>query len=197
MTTKSKDRNETVQVWNFRGKYASYMRDLLGDAAPYQKLFDQIYHGYVFCGLYGLLKGKRHIYDPVSDNPDKTDLMVGFRWAYAEKTGIYNYDTMRKLVLLYHRDSTQNFEDKIDCALRFDYPTNDIDDPNLISRSKYGDNSNLIDEYVLGGLDLIHEKVVATTSPQAMIDLMDEMIGEIKEGFESKLMHSMAVDETV
>ena len=195
MTTRSKAKNETLQVWNFRGKYASYMRDLLGDAAPYQKIFDQIYHGYVFCGYYGLLKGKRHVYDPITDNPDKSENVVGFRWAYADKAGLYNYDNMRKLVLLFHRDPGQSFEQKIDLALRFDYPTNDINDESLISRSKYGENSDLIDEYVLGGLELIHQKVVATTSPQAMIDLMDEMISEIKEGFENKLQAIQTEDD--
>ena len=185
MVSKSKDKNETVQVWNFRGKYATYMRDLLGGAAPYQKIFDQIYHGYVFCGLYGLIKGTRHKYDPAYDNPDKVD-QLGFRWAYADAAGLYSYDNLRKMIILFNRATSESFSEKIDNALRFDYSTNDVADEDLIEKSRYGDNSDLIDEYVLGGLELIHDKVMETTSPQAMIDLLDEILSELQQELKRK-----------
>lgn len=185
MVSKFKDKNETVQVWNFRGKYASFMRDLLGEAAPYQKIFDQIYHGYVFCGLYGLIKGVRHKYDPAYDNPDKID-QLGFRWAYADPAGLYGYDNLRKMIILFNKASNDSFSDKIDNALRFDYTTNDVIDEDLIEKSRYGSNSDLIDEYVLGGLELIHSKVIETTSPQAMVELIDEMIIELQQELEHK-----------
>ena len=185
MTSKIKTKNETTQVWNFRGKYATYMRDLLGEAAPYQKIFDQIYHGYVFCGLYGLIKGARHTYDSVLDNPGKTDV-VGFRWAYADNGGLYSYDNLRKMVLLFDKSSNVSFTDKVDNALRFDYSTNDVTDEGLIEQSRYGINSELIDEYVLGGLDLIHSKVMKTTSSQAMIVLLDEIILEVQQELDRK-----------
>lgn len=185
MVVKAKDKNETVQVWNFRGKYANYMRDLLGDAAPYQKMFDQTYHGYVFCGLYGLIKGARHKYDPAVDNPEKVDVL-GFRWTSADAGGLYSYDNMRKMVLLFDKTSGASFSDKIDNALRFDYSTNEVVDEELIEKSRYGINSDLIDEYVLGGLELIHSKVMGTTSPQAMVDVLEEIITDLEQELQRK-----------
>lgn len=59
-----RDENEVGQVWNFKGKYADFMRDLYKpDGDDYKAIFDTIYHGYAFCAMYGLLKGRRHIYD--------------------------------------------------------------------------------------------------------------------------------------
>ena len=186
MALKTKGRNDTSQVWNFRGKYADYMRYLRGDgvAPPYHGIFDEIYHGYVFCGLYGLIKGVRHKYNPQADNPNNVE-QLGFRWAYANSgIGIYNYDNFRKMILLFDRTSNRSFSDKVDNTLRFDYPTNDVSDEELIERSCYGDNSDLIDEYVLGGLELIYNKVIETASVQGMIGLMDDMIAEVQQAVE-------------
>ncbi len=176
----SKNKNETTQVWNFRGKYADCMKDLTGGAASYQKIFNEIYEGYAFCALYGLMKGRKHTYDPTIDNPNNSD-PSGFRWAYADKGGIYGYDRLRKIILLYGNPTDTPFSEKIDNALRFDYPTNDVSNENLIAKSKYGDNSEIIDEYVLGGLELIHEKVMNISSPQEMISFMRETLNEFKE----------------
>lgn len=181
MTVKTEDKNKVPQVWNFRGRYATYMRELCGEAAPYQKIFDEIYHGYVFCALYGMMKGVKHKYDPTQDNPNDVD-PKGFRWAYANAAGLYNYDNLRKLVLLFDKTPGVSFEEKVDNALRFDYSTNDVIDECLIEKSRYGKNSELIDAYVLGGLELIHEKVISATSPQSMIAILDEIMDEFREG---------------
>ena len=180
MTIKTEDKNKTSQVWNFRGKYATYMRELCGEAAPYQKIFDEIYHGYVFCALYGMMKGAKHKYDPALDNPNDVD-PKGFRWAYANAAGLYNYDNLRKLILLFDKSSNVSFDKKIDNALRFDYSTNDVVDESLIEKSCYGKNSEIIDAYVLGGLELFYEKVSSATSPQSMIVILDEIINEFKD----------------
>lgn len=178
---KIRDKNEQGQIWNFRGRFADYMKELCKpDSDDFKVIFDQIYHGYAFCALYGLLKGRRHVYDSAVDNPNDS-VVVGFRWTSADASGLYAYDNIRKMVLLYSKPSTITFEKKIDRALRFDYTTNDINDPKLLDRSMYKENSDLIDEYVLGGLELLYEKINDISSIEAMIDFMKETIGEIQE----------------
>lgn len=176
-----KDKNETVQVWNFKGKYADYMRVLYGEEHDaFHVIFDKIYHGYAFCALYGLVKGRRHVYDPSTDNPNDS-LQLGFRWTSADTSGLFSYETIRKLVLLYDRSSNLSFEEKIDRALRYDFPTNDVKDPDLVAKSLYGDNSDLIDEYVLGGLELLYDKIISISSREAMIAFMRETLDEFQD----------------
>ena len=178
---KTRDKNEQSQVWNFKGRFADYMRELCrSDSDDFKVIFDEIYHGYAFCALYGLLKGRRHTYDPMTDNPDDSP-NLGFRWAYAETSGLYAYDNIRKMVLLYSKPSSIPFEQKVDRALRFDYTTNEISDPELLSKSLYKENSDFIDEYVLGGLELLYEKISEISSIEAMIDFMKETLEEIQE----------------
>ena len=52
--SKQRDKNELSQVWNFKGKYADYMRDLISDGNDsFKVIFTEIYQGYAFCALYG------------------------------------------------------------------------------------------------------------------------------------------------
>lgn len=83
---------------------------------------------------------------------------------------------LRKYVLLYSKASNESFETKIDRALRYDFTTNDVFDPDLKSKSKYKENSDIIDEYVLGGLELIHAKIMDMSSREALIDFMNDTI---------------------
>ncbi len=176
--TKTKDKNEVGQVWNFKGRFADYMRDLTtGNQEDYKVIFDTIYHGYAFCALYGLLKGRRHTYDANIDNPNDS-LQQGFRWTSADTTGIYSYEMLRKYVLLYSKASDEPFDTRIDRALRYDYPTNDVNNDSLAEKSQYSENSKLIDEYVLGGLELLYEKISTISSQEAMIAFMNTTIYE-------------------
>ena len=184
--SKTKDKNEVGQVWNFKGRFADYMRSLTTDGrtADFKKIFDTIYHGYAFCALYGLLKGRKHEYDPKTDNPEDSP-QQGFRWTSADVSGIYSYDNIRKMVLLFEKaNPSTTFEQKIDLALRFDYKTNDVSDPDLITQSRYKDNSDLVDQYVLGGLELIHEKVNNLSTPVAMISFMNETLEEFQKAYQ-------------
>lgn len=181
-----RDKNEQTQVWNFKGKYADYMRDLYkNDHEDYKILFNEIYHGYAFCALYGLLKGQRHVYDPTVDNPNDSQ-NLGFRWAYTTR-GFYSLDDLRKYILLYSKVDNLKFDEKIDRALRFDYSTNEVSDPELLEKSQYKNNSDLIDEFVLGGLELLHSKVESISSREGMIDFMNETIQEIRDAVKSKI----------
>ena len=184
-SNKQKDKNEQAQVWNFKGKYADFMRDLnKTDHDDFKVLFDEIYHGYAFCALYGLLKGRRQIYDSESDNPNNSPPQ-GFRWSYTN-AGLYSFDNLRKYILLYSKAGNLEFDQKIDSALRFDYTTNEVSDPDLLEKSRYKENSDLIDEYVLGGLELLHSKVESISSREAMIDFMNDALKEIQDAVKSK-----------
>ncbi len=184
--TAAKDKNDVGQVWNFRGRFADYMRDLYrGDQADYRAIFEQLYDGYAFCVLYGVVKGRRHIYDVSTDNPNNSPVQ-GFRWTSASSSGLYSYDLLRKFVLLYSKVDNKNFDEKIDRALRYDYKTNDVADPELKSKSLYKDNSDLIDEYALGGLELIHSKIMEISSTQAMISFMKEALKDIQDAVKPK-----------
>lgn len=182
---KQKGPNESLQVWQFKGRFAGYMRDLLGDAEPFQKIFDQIYHGYVFCCLVGLVKGRRHEYDPKIDNPNNEE-PLGFRWTSAEGSGLYGYDMLRKMVILFDEKNHPDFPTRVDYALRFDFPTNDVTNEELRNKSKYGENGTIIDEYVLGGLEYIHEKIMDSSSPKDVIHFMMGMKEELLEVVNTK-----------
>lgn len=182
---KNRDKNELTQVWNFKGKYADFMRELLKEGDSYKAIFDEIYHGYAFCAMYGMLKGRRHKYDSSVDNPNDSQ-PLGFRWAYADGPGIYSYDNLRKMVLLYSKSSDIPFDRKIDLALRFDYTTNDVSDPILLEKSQYKNNSDFLDEYVLGGLELLHEKVLDVSSREQMIVCLNDIIQEMQTAVKNK-----------
>lgn len=184
VSLKDKDPNEVVQVWQFKGKYARYMRDLMGDAEPFQKVFDQIYHGYVFCCLIGLTKGRRHEYNPQEDNLDNEE-PLGFRWSYAEGSGLYSYDMLRKMVILFDKNLRPDFSTRVDYALRFDFSVNNVTNEDLRLKSKYGENSALVDSYVLGGLEFIHEYIMEAASPKDVIYLMIKMKDEYLEALDS------------
>lgn len=180
-SARTKEKNDQGQVWNFKGKYADYMRELTtGEGDDFKKIFDTIYHGYAFCALYGLLKGRRHIYDSKTDNPNDS-LQQGFRWAYADSTGIYSYESIRRMVLLYDRTSNCTFEEKIDRALRFDYQASDATDEGLKSKARYKENSDIIDEYVLGGLEELHSKISKINTSSDMIEFMSETLNDFQE----------------
>ncbi len=184
--TKNRDKNEATQVWNFKGKYADFMRDLLiKDGSSYKAIFDEIYHGYAFCAMYGLLKGRRHKYDPDIDNPNGSTNQ-GFRWAYADSSGLYSYDNLRKMVLLYSKSPGSSYDAKIDAALRFDYTTNDVNDPILLEKSHYKENSDLLDEYVLGGLELLHEKIMDVSSREQMVLCLQDILKEMQDAVKEK-----------
>lgn len=181
-----RDKNEVGQVWNFKGKYADYLRDLYKDeTAAYRVIFDEVYHGYAFCVLYGLVKGRRHAYDSSTDNPNNSP-NKGFRWTSANPSGLYSYDLLRKLVLLYSKVDDTDFDKKIDRALRYDYPTNDVSDAELKEKSLYKENSDILDEYALGGLELLHSKVMEISSTEEMIAFMEDTLEEIQDAVKSK-----------
>ena len=180
-SNKTKEDNDQGQVWNFKGRFADYMRELTtGDSDEYKKIFDTIYHGYAFCALYGLLKGRRHIYDPKIDNPDDSR-QQGFRWAYADSSGLYSYESLRKMILLFDKTSNCTFEEKIDRALRFDFQASDVTDDELKSKAKYKENGEIIDEYVLGGLELIHSKISKFNSSSDIIEFMNDTLKEFQD----------------
>ena len=140
--------------------------------------------------MYGLVKGQRHAYDSNTDDPNKVD-NVGFRWSSADKSGIYDYEMLRMMVLLFDKSSDKPFEDKVDDALRYDFSTNYEPDMERASKSRYADHSDLVDEYVLGGLELIHRKVVATNSNLSLIELFNEIIDDFEKEKKRRLEHVM------
>ena len=173
-SNKTKEDNDQGQVWNFKGRFADYMREpTTGDSDEYKKIFDTIYHGYAFCALYGLLKGRRHIYDPKIDNPDDSR-QQGFRWAYADSSGLYSYESLRKMILLFDKTSNCTFEEKIDRALRFDFQASDVTDDELKSKAKYKEN-------VLGGLELLHSKISKFNSSSDIIEFMNDTLKEFQD----------------
>ena len=173
--------NDSVQVYNFKGRFADYMRVLgRGTDDSFKQIFrDELYRGYAFCALYGLIKGRRHKYDPATDNPNGSE-QLGFRWTSADGSGPYKYETLRKVIIIYNKDG-RDLSERMDDALRYDYPTNGFDDPVLIEKSKYGENSLLIEQYVLGGLELIYEKVSEISSKEEMVRFIMDVRAEFNE----------------
>ncbi len=177
-----KSKNSSKQVFNFKGKYLDYLYEFQEETSVHPKLFEETYKAYVFFVYYGLVKGKKHVYDPITDASPSNLLGNGFRFSSALRAGgIYKYDTMRKMVILFDRSSEDSFDEKMDNALRFDYPVDDVDDEYLITKSKYGENSDLLEQYCYGGMDLFHSDISSIHTPEAMLEYMDGIYKEFKE----------------
>lgn len=178
-----KTKNSIKSVFYFKGIFSDYLDELQQVTSVHPKLFDEIYKAYVFCVYYGLMKGKMHKYDPdkdVASNPDRQ--LIGFRYEATNRAGgIYKYDTLRKIVILFDKSKKKSFSEKIDDALRFDYSTNNVDDEDLIKKSLYGENTDLLEQYCLGGLELFYSKVSSISTPEAMMEFMDEVKEEFQE----------------
>lgn len=185
MVTDLKTKNSVKSVFYFRGRFNDYISELQDETNTiHSKIFGETYQAYVFFVYYGLMKGKKHTYDNESDQSKdpQTKSPVGFRYEYVMRgSGIYNYDSLRKIVLLFDKSRGMSVEERVDDALRFDYSTNNVDDEDLIAKSRYGEHTDLLDQYALGGLDLFYHQVAAITTKEGFVEFMQKQMEEFSE----------------
>ena len=185
MATDLKAKNSIKSVFYFRGRFDDYFRELQDeDNEIHSKIFGETYQAYVFFVYYGLLKGKRHAFDSEKDQSSDPQAKspIGYRYEYATRgSEIFNYDTLRKIVLIFDESRGMSFKEKMEDAFKYDYPTNDVDNEEMISRSRYGDHTELLDQYALGGLDLFYKQVSSISTREGFVEFMQKQMKEFNE----------------
>ena len=157
----------------FRGRYAKMIKELTSDTPMHPKLFPDYYSAYLFGSVYGVLKGCREEYNPERDKDDSVDpATIKSQVLSNRSAGRESYDVIRKIVLFTESSRGLSFKEKIDYILRFDLPYDEHTPQELLDKSKYDQNTELFNQYALGGISLIYEKLTAASSREDLIQIM-------------------------
>ncbi len=166
--------------FQFRGRYSAYVKELTTANKMHPKIFQDYYSAYLFCAIYGSLNGTMREYNPSTDDDGTEASTIRSEVFLNKSNGLYSYDAVRKIVLLFEKSRKLDFKEKIDCALRFDLPIEDSLPESLKKQSKYNENTELFNRYALGGLELIYDKLINVSSKEDLIDTMCQIRDEFR-----------------
>ena len=169
--------------FQFRGIFSAYVKELTTANKMHPKIFQDYYSAYLFCAIYGALQGAMRDYNPSTDDDGTEASTIRSEVFLNKSNGLYSYDTIRKIVLLFDNSRKLEFKEKIDYALRFDLPIEESLPESLKRQSKYNENTELFNRYALGGLVLIYDKLVNVSSKEDLIDTMCQ----IRDDFNSAI----------
>ena len=161
-----------------RGRYYKMIKDLTSDTEIRPRLFDNMYKAYIFCAIYGLMKGRRNTYNPKTDETQDGEIATIRSEVLVGQKGKDNYFNIRKMIILMDDSRGYTIEEKVDAALRFDIPIEDDSDEYIKQHSKYNSNTELINMYALGGLELFYNSI-------SECDTTESLIYRIKESEEN------------
>lgn len=171
--------------YTFNGKYAKYVKELTGKNSDVIKypIFSTYYKAYLFSAIYGVLNNCRMEYNPHTDNINNEEPATIRSEVFNNGSGNEDYRTIRKIVLLMDVSRNMTSEQRIDSAMRYDFPKEDGIVQELNDKSMYDRNTELFNQYVLGGLTLIYDKV---SSLKSMEDYLT-FVCNFKENFEESI----------
>lgn len=166
--------------YTITGKHATYLKELAKDKdnkdRPY--IFDRYIDVYMNAAIFGLLYGRT----ATKDNESKDRARV---YADAFATERENCTFLYRLAMLIDKTILVSPEERVDRAFR--------DDADENSKEKLVKNMDLFHTYILGGIEVMHEKFVDSliTTDDCIshaYEMMDDFIDEIKEiSYEEKL----------
>lgn len=131
--------------YSFKGKHADYVDRLTGiiDSESNIKIFNRNIDVYIFAPIVGLVYGKKGNYDNSSNNTTKIFTETLFN---EQDALLYNY----RLVMLVDQYDKLSIDERLDRAFRYD---NDDE--------KRKPNDELYEQYVLGGVEILYEKIIS------------------------------------
>ena len=164
-----------------KGRYAKMIKELSSSTEIRPKLFETMYDAYIFSAIYGLMKGRTATYNPEKDDLQDVEPATIRSEVLIGKRGKDSYFNIRKMVILMENVRGLSFEEKVDAALRFDMPIDDDADEFMKVHSKFNSNTELLNQFALGGLDLFYSKVVECDTTESLIYFMRETEEQLRK----------------
>lgn len=176
----------TPDAISIRGRYSKMIKELTTDSEIHPKLFENYYKAYIFCAIYGLMKGRTAVYNSKTDDLVDVEPVTIRSEVLIGQKGKDNYFNIRKMIILMDKSRGYTLEEKVDAALRFDIPVEDDSDDFIKQHSKFSSNTELINGYALGGLELFYNKISECDTTESLIFMMRESEENLKKslGFE-------------
>lgn len=163
-----------------KGKYSKYIKELTTDTPSHPKFFSKYYDAYLFGALYGVIHNVKRAYNPSTDAIEGEEATIRSD-VLMKSTGKYRYGDIRKIVIMSDRSDNSTFKERLDRALRYDYSPDDTDIPELKEKSYYNRNTELFDQYALGGIEEIYLKLIEKQNPEDILDFMKRYIDDYIE----------------
>lgn len=107
--------------------------------------------------MFGLLNNRKISFNPSTDNEDVEPVTIRNE-VFNRGRDVLDYDNVRHMIVLSEPSSDNTFEQKIERALKYDIPVSEESVEAVKNKSTYSLNTELFNEYVLGGLTLLYEK---------------------------------------
>lgn len=156
----------------FRGEYAKHARELTTTVERRKyPLFNSAAQLFMVSALYGLLNNH---YNETKQFDEAGVPPVEIREEFFNKAPYYRQFRITMIIMENQRSISD--KEKIDNALRFDYKVEEGVTPDAMAeKSKYDENSAIIDGYALGGLEVLYEKYSDVSSEEEVIRVMITM----------------------
>lgn len=162
-----------------KGRHADYMKRLVAviDAINSVRLFERNLDVYILAPIVGLAFGRTSQID--NDNKDETSIHTEQLQGEIDVL-TYNY----RLVMLSAQKDSLSIEERTDRAFRFDK-----------NEEKRKEGDELFQSYVLGGIDVLYEKILADTNElDDYLYNLFEFFNEYNERYNSLISSTEIID---
>lgn len=170
MDTENKDTKEFL----FKGKHADYVRRLTSelDTRTKFKIFQYNVDVLIFAPIVGMLYGRK---SSVDNNKDINPLKINYQ-QLDSRSSILDYN--KELILLLNNKDSIDVNERINKAFRYIYDNNEENK----ARKEECENEYL--GYILGGVEVLYEKIMETNNPREIDDYLDnifEFVSDVKD----------------
>lgn len=178
--------NENIDTseFQFKGKHADYVRKLTSelDTRTKFKIFQYNVDVLIFAPIVGMIYGRKANVDTDNSiNPIKINYQQ-----LTSRSSVLDYN--KELILLLNKKDSIDVNERINKAFRYIYDNKEE------TKYKKEECEKEYLEYVLGGVEVVFEKIMENNSPRDIDDYIDnlfEFVSDIKE----KASASMSDDE--
>lgn len=176
--------NIDTSEFSFRGKHADYVRKLTSelDTRTKFKIFQYNVDVLIFAPIVGMIYGRKA---SVDNNSSINPIKINYQ-QLTSRSSILDYN--KELVLLLNKKESIDINERINKAFRYIYD----------NKEKYKSYKEECEmeylEYVLGGVEVLFEKIMQENNPKDIDEYLDnlfEFVTDIKE----KLTSTVSDDE--
>lgn len=178
--------NENIDTseFQFKGKHADYVRKLTSelDTRTKFKIFQYNVDVLIFAPIVGMIYGRKGNLD---NNNSINPIKINYQQLTSRSSAL---DYNKELILLLNKKETVDINERINKAFRYIYDNKEE------TKDKKNECEKEYLEYVLGGVEILFEKIMENNSPRDIDDYIDnlfEFVTDIKE----KTCSTMSDDE--
>ena len=164
-----------MQNYEFKGRFSTYAKELCEEVSENRpSLFSEYVELYMVSALYGLLNDKFTKYNQDVDGKDPGPVIREAVFINASSKYLF----FRQTMIISETKRGFSAKERIDYALRFDMPVDSSTHDVFKNQSKYDENTEIINGYVLGGLEALYNKYHDSRNVE---DLITDIIDTKKE----------------